>query len=972
MIEKLLSKLSDVAKTVSTGSDHPLTLEGADKVWLVIEGKVDVFLTGLDPERKSIGARVNIARVEQGGALLGMNFAQVPDATGAAPFGFVAVGVPGTKLVEFPLQHLIRLSADEEDRHAVAELINLWTTALMRRVIGTLPPTRLVEVQSEERFDIKDKMAFRPQTECVWIEQLSGTSMFVGDADYVTILPGMCFPLFTRSWLVALEDGSIASQKTEDWLTRLDVEKHLEAFNRALFDAILVDFNRRETREIERLKVKRENDIKLMDGSIRKLADVVQMADTPEPVVVGLDPLFAACQRIGKVLDLTFVEHPDAKSERGRINPLTDISKASRVRYRQVVLKGQWWEKDQGPLLIYFEDDDRPAALIWDDKRYVVHDTTVGKVMPLTTYDLDQVKSFAYMFYRPFSETALTITDVMKFGAFGSYKDILMVATMGLIGGLMGLVTPLATGMLFDFVIPGAAKGQLLQLFLTLVSAVIAISLFQLTRGIAMLRIEGRMDLTIQSAVWDRLLALPVPFFRDYSSGDLAMRANGISAIRQALSGRTSEAILGAIFSIFNLVLLFYYDAILALVASGLVLVALIVTISVSMVKLGHERKLATIDGKIAGLVLQLLSGVAKLRITGAERRAFSRWAEQFTEQRSITFKAENIANILETFNAIFPLTCSIAIFGTMAFYFEGKGLSTGEFLAFNAAFTSFLTATLSMTGVLVTILAIVPLYERAKPILETLPEVSEAKTNPGNLAGEIEVNQLSFSYNTDGPVILKDVSLHIKPGEFVAFVGSSGSGKSTLLRCLLGFETPDSGSVYYDGQDLAGLDITEVRRQLGVVLQNGQLMAGDIFSNIVGSLPLTTKDAEEAARMCGLDKDIEEMPMGMHTLVSEGSGLSGGQRQRMLIARAIVHRPRILYFDEATSALDNKTQAIVSESLDKLEATRVVVAHRLSTIINADKIVVLDNGEVVQQGTYDELMQQDGLFSVLAKRQIA
>ncbi|MBL4692427.1 MAG: NHLP bacteriocin export ABC transporter permease/ATPase subunit [Magnetovibrio sp.] len=971
-MEKFLHKFDDVAQVASTGSDHPLTLEGADRSWIVAEGNVDVFLTGLDPARKAVGARVHIARTPQDGVLLGMDFSHAPDDTGAAPRGYVAVGVPGTKLLEVPLESLLARAADPQDRSILSGLINHWTKALLSRVIDAPPPARLVDTKNEKKFELKAQMAFRPQGESVWIEQQSGTSTFVGDPEFGEITPGSCFPLHDRSWIVAQADGEIESTQTENWLARSDIRTHLNAFNAVIFNAIKVDFERREIKEINRLKAKQENDIALMDGSIRKLADVVQMTKTPEARSSALDPLFIACQCIGKVLDITFVEHPDAKTERGRINPLSDIAKASRVRSRKVVLKGEWWTKDHGPLLVHFEEDDRPAALIWGTKEYALHDATHGKVTSLTAELADDLKSFAYMFYRPFSETALSIVDVMKFGAYGSHKDIMMVAGMGLAGGLMGLVTPLATGMLFDSVIPGAAKGQLLQLFLTLISAVLAISMFQLTRGIAMLRIEGRMDITVQSAVWDRLLALPVPFFRKYSSGDLAMRANGISAIRQALSGRTAEAILSAIFSIFNLALLFYYDSMLALVACALVVLALTITITVSIIKLGHERKLATLDGKIAGQVLQLLSGVSKLRITGAEGRAFSRWADKFTEQRAITFKAENIANVLETFNSIFPLACSMTIFGTMAFYFKGNGLSTGEFLAFNAAFTSFLTATLSMTGVFVTVLAIIPMYERAKPILETLPEVSEAKANPGHMAGEIEVNHLTFSYSAEGPVILKGISLHIEPGQFVAFVGSSGSGKSTLLRCLLGFEKPDSGSIYYDGQDLAGLDITEVRRQLGVVLQNGQLMAGDIFSNIVGSLPLTIKDAEDAARMCGLDKDIEDMLMGMHTLVSESGGLSGGQRQRLLIARAIVNRPRILYFDEATSALDNKTQAIVSASLDKLEATRVVVAHRLSTIVNADKIFVLDNGEVIQQGTYDELMQQDGLFSVLAKRQIA
>jgi ABC-type bacteriocin/lantibiotic exporter with double-glycine peptidase domain len=279
------------------------------------------------------------------------------------------------------------------------------------------------------------------------------------------------------------------------------------------------------------------------------------------------------------------------------------------------------------------------------------------------------------------------------------------------------------------------------------------------------------------------------------------------------------------------------------------------------------------------------------------------------------------------------------------------------------------LTASTALLGTL----AVIPLYEQAKPILTSLPEVDTAKADPGVLAGDIELEHLVFRYQADGPPVLRDVTIRIRAGEFVAFVGPSGSGKSTLLRLLLGFEVPEAGAVYYDGQELAGLDIQSVRRQIGVVLQNGRLMSGDIFTNITGSSPATLDDAWEAARMAGFDEDIKSMPMGMHTVVSEGGGtLSGGQRQRLMIARAIVQRPRILFFDEATSALDNRTQSIVSTSLDRLQATRIVVAHRLSTIVHADRIYVVEAGRVVQSGTYEQLISQDGLFAELAARQLA
>jgi ATP-binding cassette subfamily C protein len=525
--------------------------------------------------------------------------------------------------------------------------------------------------------------------------------------------------------------------------------------------------------------------------------------------------------------------------------------------------------------------------------------------------------------------------------------------------------------MVFDRVIPNADHSQLLQITLALVAGALAAALFQFTRGIAIIRVEGKLGASLQAAVWDRLLSLPVPFFREYSAGDLADRAMGIDGIRQVLSGATILSILAAVFSVFNFALLFFFDPRLAWAATGLVLVVIVVTTLAGYLKMRHQRQLTQLQGRISGLILQFITGISKLRVAGAEGRAFAFWAREFSAQRKLAHDTRTIANVLAVFNAAYPILTLMVIFAMIAAMGKSR-LSTGSFLAFNAAFSQFLLAGLQVSSVLLSALNIVPMYERIRPILQTRPEVDQAKSDPGELTGEVEVNHVTFRYDEGGPLVLRDVSLHIRPGEFVALVGPSGSGKSTLLRLLLGFEAPESGAIYYDGQELAGLDIRAVRKQLGVVLQSGKLMAGDILTNIIGASLLTVDDAWEAARLAGLDKDIEQMPMGMYTVISEGGGtLSGGQRQRLLIARAIVTKPRIIFFDEATSALDNTTQAVVSQSLERLRATRVVIAHRLSTIIKADRVFVLEAGRVVQSGSYAELVKQPGLFADLVKRQL-
>jgi len=384
------------------------------------------------------------------------------------------------------------------------------------------------------------------------------------------------------------------------------------------------------------------------------------------------------------------------------------------------------------------------------------------------------------------------------------------------------------------------------------------------------------------------------------------------------------------------------------------------------------QRQVNEMMNDVSSTTFQLMSGIAKLRVASAEERAFAYWSRLFADFRRRSFLARRIQNRLVVFNAGYAIVAPAIIFAAIGII-RGGDFPVPTFLTFNVAFLLFLSSTLQLTGTGITLLNVIPMFEKLQPILQSRPEVRSDLADPGELRGRLEVSRLTFAYEAGQPPVLHDVSFSAEPGEFVALVGPSGCGKSTLLRMLLGFETPDSGSIQYDGQDLRTLDVGAVRRQCGVVLQQGQLFAGDILSNIVGSSTFTVEDAWEAAEMAGMREDIEHMPMGMNTLLSEGaSTLSGGQRQRLMIARALLARPRIIFFDEATSALDNRTQSIVTESMRRLNATRIVIAHRLSTIKDADRIVVLEGGRVMQMGTYDELITQEGLFRSLASRQIA
>jgi len=662
--------------------------------------------------------------------------------------------------------------------------------------------------------------------------------------------------------------------------------------------------------------------------------------------------LLAACQLIGKETGFDFQEpkfiNDYAHNLTGQLNAIAQVSN---VRTRKVILRGNWWKEENGHLLAFTKEDKEPVALIQQPGgSYIINNTSSKTQQTVTPEIAASLEPIAYMFLYAFDQPMTSVQKLWSFGIKGLQLDATYIVLAALAGSLISLLTPILSGILFDDVIPQADRSFLVEVVGIMLVIGIVKALLQLVRGILLLRVETKSNITIQAGLMDHLLRLPVTFYRQYTAGDLTNRVLGINAIRQILSSTVLTAVLSGVFSIVNLMLLFYYSPKLAWVGIGLSLLAVVFIIIMGLLKLQYDRKLSDVQGELQGFLFEFLSGISKVRVSGSEK----------------------------AFHGSYPLLTNIFFFSFIYYAFTAGSataslISVGVFMAFISAFNQFLNDCLSMSMAVISSLNMVPLYERLKPILEEEPESADDCTDPGELCGEIEFNSVSFRYNEDQPLVLTDVSFKIKPGEMVAFVGPSGSGKSTVLRLLLGFEEAEIGSVYYDGQAFDSLNKDLVRRQIGVVLQNGSLMSGSIYQNIVGSSELTLEDAEQAARLAGLEEDIKQMPMGMHTVVSEGAGtFSGGQRQRLMIARSIVHKPRMLYMDEATSALDNRTQNIVSESLNKLQATRIIIAHRLSTIIHADKIFVMDKGQIVEAGTFEELMAQDGLFSSLAKRQIA
>jgi NHLM bacteriocin system ABC transporter ATP-binding protein len=960
--------------------NRPWALRG-EQMWVVRSGHLDLFSVALRGGAPR-GHRVDLLRVHAGDACFGAGFAE---AEARHDHAILAVAAPKTTVVTLTADDWHDAARDPAHAADAIAMLDRWIAALCLSLSpeGVQPRGREIDVSAT--VPLPAGTAARPAADVCWIVPIEGRPCLLGH-DRLPLDPSGATPLGRGAWLGAADaarlhvhaTAAILESGDDAWAGLARLHQLVVRWSAERRSQAVVTDQQRLARRVAARETTFADALSTLASATRTPAGVLQGRIAPVPVNSDAhEALLRAAQTVGRTLGLTVKPHPQRAGMPAPRDPLGAMLAASRLRARTVALRGEWWGHDHGPLLARLAEDERPVALLCTRRRgrshYVLHDPLDGTARLVTPDIAATLTPFAHTFYRPFPDTTLGARHLLTFGAFGCKRDLLMAIGMGLVATLIGMAPSIVTASLFNDVIPGARRSELLQIGAVLVACALGTALFNIARAIALLRIEGRMGSAIQAAVWDRLLGLPIAFFRPYAAGDLAVRAMSIDAMRQVLSSSTIASVLGGIFSLGNLGLMFYYSPPMAWRALILIALAVVVTSAGTVLQLGPQRMMTRLQAKTSGFVLQVLASIAKLRVAGAEAQAFARWAQRFGEQRRLQFRARTIANRVAAFNAAFPAAAYLILFWTlMAWSDTAEPVRTGDFLAFLSAFSACQTALLTTCTGLLAAFNVIPLYEQAKPILETRPEVDVAKADPGMLSGEIEVQHAVFRYQEDGPLILRDVSVHMRPGEFVAFAGPSGSGKSTLLRLLLGFERLESGSIYFDGQEIGGLDVQALRRQIGVVLQNGRLLAGDLFTNIIGANAATLDEAWEAARMAGLADDIKRMPMGMHTVISEGGGtLSGGQRQRLLIARAIVSRPRILLFDEATSALDNRTQAIVSQSLEQLHATRIVVAHRLSTIVNADRIYLLERGRIVEQGSYAALMKQNGLFAELARRQI-
>lgn len=640
------------------------------------------------------------------------------------------------------------------------------------------------------------------------------------------------------------------------------------------------------------------------------------------------------------------------------------------VMKRRVRLTGAWYREAIGPMLGALKTGQVVALLPRPFSGYEYLDPETGSRLRVNRERAALLDADAYCFYKPFPQDRMTIMDLIRYIVSTlSAGDAALYAGVSLLVTLFGLLGPMINQLLFGRVIPSGNAGYIAPTLLMMLSFTVGVAMLTVSRNFLSQRITTRIQLAVEPAVMARVLMLPATFFKKYNAGELATRMNALSTLCDKLVNAVTGTLLSAILS---LVYLFQINALAGdLVAPAVLLVLTLTLLNIltAAVELKHERAAMAVGARLNGLVFALFSGIQKIKLTGSEKRGFAKWAELYQKQAKLSYSPPRMIRYAGVING------AVNLLGALAFYYAAvvRHVSVGDYMAFSASFGMISAALLSLSDLTTTFASVKPQLEMVEPILQASPETSVGQTVLNTLSGAIELSHVSFRYDENGPDLLSDISLKIKPREYVAIVGRTGCGKSTLMRLMMGFETPRKGAIYYDNIDLSRIDLRSLRRKIGVVIQNGKLFAGDIFSNIAISAPsLTLEDAWEVARLSGLDQDIRDMPMGMYTMVTEGSGgLSGGQRQRMMIARALASKPHILMLDEATSALDNITQKQVADSLAALKCTRVVIAHRLSTIRECDRIIVLDGGRIVESGTFDALLEQKGFFYELASRQL-
>ena len=960
--------------SVPCAGNLPVALDDPDSVWFIDRGAVNLFLVEFKDGVEQ-AAPQHLLRREAGRLLPGV----APDRRNNeedTTLSLIAKGSPGTLLKRLPASLL-----SEVDPAELAEQTDTWLTAItdtLSRFATRLPrPTALAEPGQTQTLA---PCTLSVRRGVVWVsEPPRGASLYMDIVDQAELAeagglhePEM--PLTRTSWLTLFDETTLSGKSTETLAqqgrllpalaTFHAVAFTLERLNRQL--AVVDEANLERARTTSRRtaeKAARQRLFNIYDLPIDRGADVEDTALADALRVIG--------RREG--IDFKFpVRSGPSDSPVG----LVDILDASGVRARRVrfAAEDDWWRGDSNAMLAFRAGDGRPVALLPGRfGRYREFDPVSKRRVRITAERAGALRQEAWMFYRPLPSGNVKPADLLGIALHGSAADLARLAIAGLPGGLIKLLPALALGIVANHIVAGGSAGTLYAVAAAVAGFGLLGALLHLLQSTAMMRLEGRSASRVEAAFWDRLMRLPPSVLHRRPSGDLAMSGMTFQNLRDGLQGVVADSLLSVIFLLPVFGVIFFYDTALGVVALAFSVVSLLITVLLGLRQISPYGRMIGAARRVTGRLFQIVGGIGKLRVENAEGSAFAMWARDYREQK----RAEVELGALEAHSRAFGAALPFLAGGALLFAAVAVGdrnLPVGDFLVVYTVFIAFQSAIARLGESFGTVAAMLPAFDQMRPLLAAIPE-SESEGEPVEyLGGDILFDRVSFRYDSDGPLVLDDVTIRARAGEFVAIAGESGAGKSTLFRLALGIDRPTAGAVYYDGRDLRHLNLKQVRRKIGAVPQSVGLHPQDLWDNLVGHHEdVENEEVWRAVRIADVEDQIRGMPMGMMTMVgTSGAVLSGGESQRITIARSVIGSPRIVLFDEATNWLDNESQAKVMRNLTALTSTRIVIAHRLSTLEQADRIYVLQAGKVVQSGSFGELMEVDGVFRELVRRQIA
>ena len=718
----------------------------------------------------------------------------------------------------------------------------------------------------------------------------------------------------------------------------------------------------------KQIKERKESDQQLLENTFLRAAGIGYGQQTADELLDESIIVEHAIDEILKYYRLKPVKVPDSITDSSE--QLNYCLKHYGLMKRQVILEGEWYKDAYGVLLTHIKENGMPVVLIPD--KFGMHysfRSHSGKLISVNRQTADLFENEAYCFYTPLPNRKLTAIDFLCYiKDCMRAKDWVYLTFSALMMTAVGLLIPQAVRVLADEV---TASGSILLLTSTgifLLCTVLSVYLVRTVVGSLIQRIRDKTSLTVHAALMMRILSLPSDFFERISPGELAGFSTAVDELCELLISATAGTGLTALASLLYIVQIFRIAQPLGFPTLMILLIAIGFGVLSAVIQTKISNKQIIQTAKEAKIRYSVINGIQKIRLSGAEKRFFAKWLGEYSESRRLTFSPPLFIRLNSVLTTAISLISSIMLYNIAA----DNSVEPSSYIAFSVAFGTVLGAIKLLSDSFLSVGKINPTLKMLDVFLQTEPETTGGRQIVTDLTGSVELSNVSFRYNDHSPYILKNISLKIRPKEYIAIVGRTGCGKSTLIKLLLGLRTPEHGEIFYDGNALNFLELSSLRNKIGTVMQNGELFQGDIFSNITIAAPQATlDDAWKAAEIADIADDIRNMPMGMHTLVSAGQGgISGGQKQRILIARAVVSKPKILIFDEATSALDNITQRKVSDALDKMGCTRIVIAHRLSTIRHCDRILVLDNGSIAEEGSFEQLMAKGGIFAELVNRQ--